>query len=211
MLSRRDFLRIAGISTGAALLNACAPKAILPTPTLSPSATIAPTATPAPTITPTATPDINTLLKPEIDLYTNAYEYVAQDVANRISIVNMVDPTGNKFRAAIDPTTSIPLLVTNENGVWQAAVLKELARHGNIHVGQPKGDNVDAYMLRDDYNYLFVDCYWKWGQPQDDASFDYTSQDQLLKFAAFDDIHQIQLGSIIWAHQSFIPDWLIVR
>ncbi len=54
MVSRRDFLKLAGLGTGAALLNACAPKAA---PTDPASATPPPTAIPTATVKPTATPD----------------------------------------------------------------------------------------------------------------------------------------------------------
>jgi hypothetical protein len=51
MLSRRDFLKLAGLGTGAALLNACAPK-----PPPAGTATVLPSATPGATATPAVTP-----------------------------------------------------------------------------------------------------------------------------------------------------------
>ena len=52
MLSRRDFLKLAGLGTGAAFLNACAPSVAQSAPTEIPSPTSNPTATPALTPTP---------------------------------------------------------------------------------------------------------------------------------------------------------------
>lgn len=117
-LSRRDFLKLVGVGAGAALLNACAPKILSPTPV--PRATISPTATSVPTITPTAipTPDFSELLMSEIALYAAAWGYNEQEVSARTTIVTMADSKDNQFKVAVDPQTSIPLLVTNENKQW---------------------------------------------------------------------------------------------
>jgi len=50
-LSRRDFLKLAGVGTGAVLLNGCAAPLVRPTPTPVPSATSVPSKTPTPTRT----------------------------------------------------------------------------------------------------------------------------------------------------------------
>ena len=56
-LSRRDFLRLAGLGAGAAALGACLPQAPIPTPTANSTPTAAATATASDAATPSMTPD----------------------------------------------------------------------------------------------------------------------------------------------------------
>ena len=208
MLSRRDFLRIASVGAGAALLNACAPKILSPTP--FPSATILPTSTSVPTITPTAvpTPDFSLLLRNEIFFYAAAWGYNEQEISARTTVATMVDSQGNQFKVVIDPQTSIPLLITDQQSEWQSAGLKELAKHGGINVGQLLGEQ-PFNIVQQDFNLGIVGSGWGWStQPVSPGTYNYDYEEHELYVGGLAGIKNFYLSHLINAHKSELPGWL---
>ncbi len=98
-LSRREFLRMVGIASGAAILSGCARKTAVPATLLptAPPTTALPTATTEPTIAPTATP--------EVLLYQNPAAPVEERVADLLSRMTLDEKIGQMTqidRGAID-------------------------------------------------------------------------------------------------------------
>lgn len=208
-LSRRDFLKLVGVGAGAALLNACAPKILSPTPV--PRATISPTATSVPTITPTAipTPDFSELLMSEIALYAAAWGYNEQEVSARTTIVTMADSKDNQFKVAVDPQTSIPLLVTNENKQWQRASLKALADRAKMTVGVSVDYNTQLSLLKREFNYGLISSGWGWStQPDSRSTIRFNFEDGLIRLSQEQGIDNFRLMHILCPNGGDVPEWL---
>jgi GH35 family endo-1,4-beta-xylanase len=208
MVSRRDFLKIAGLGAGATLLNGCTPKAI--PPTVVSSTTASPTATLAPTraLTPTAALDFHALLSAEVAQYAQAYGFGETEVASRVIQVKLSDKMGRPFSAAIDSQTSIPLLVTDEQAGWQPAYLKEIAKYEGIHVGNILGSGNPAQDLKRDFNYGVLGSRWDDIQANGPNSFIYDGVDIEYKAAPFAGIHDVWYLALIVGARRGVPKWL---
>ncbi len=180
-------------------------------PTTSLSAAPNSTSTPESTTTPksTPTPEFPRLLATEVASYANAIGYSDVDVINRVEISDLVDPQGRQFQAAVDPETSIPLLVTNERGLWQRASLRNLADKSGINVGVLYDSNA-RFDLGTEFNYGLISSSWggtiESSGLRDDFTFD--DEDNRIRAARLLGIDNFRLMHLIAAHRQELPDWL---
>lgn len=234
-LSRRDFLKIAAAGLGAAAgatgagvlirraIEAGAPAAGGPDSPAAATATAPATATKPATATQRATaeasptPDFPVLLNAEVTPYAAALGLDTQEVTGRVTRSEYRDAAGDRFTVALDPVTSIPLLVTNKEGRWQRASLKDLAGRGGTNAGllldwmlleeSPRSQSLGT-LLQNEFNFGLVGSGWGWSiQPNSRDSFNFDYEERLINFARSRGIENFRLMHLI-SPGANIPTWL---
>ncbi len=236
-LSRRDFLKMAATGAGGLVaaggvgalirraIEAGAPPAGGPdrlpgaTATAPATATKPATATPEPTATiePSPTPEFPVLLNAEVTPYATALSLEAPEVTGRVTQSEYHDLAGDRFTVALDPVTSIPLLVTNKEGKWQRASLKELAGRGGINAGllldwMLLEDGAQSRslgtLLQNEFNFGLVGSGWGWSiQPDSRDAFNFDFEERLISVARARGIENFRLMHLI-SPGANIPTWL---
>jgi len=161
ILTRRDFLKVAGVTSASLALSACGVKATnLPT-SFATSTISVPTQTAVPSITPSPTSDVqkifNDLLQESISRYAKPFGLNATDVFNRVknspeNQKTLKDINGASFYVIAD--SDIPLLCaeTSNNGdlVWQDITLRYLGDKAGLTIGTSV-DNTDSQYKTEKY------------------------------------------------------------
>jgi hypothetical protein len=164
--------------------------------------------------------DFKSLLSNEVSAYADAMGFKIDDVLNpertkQLYFIGTQDSV--TFKAIVDTQTNIPLVMTNSKNEWVSASYGELANHGGLWIGAP----LDSTIINElkDFNYGFLGSNWIYNQALGPDTFIYDTPHPMqdvpdtiqLKVAAYTGIQDFMLGSIIWAHDRFIPPWLLSR
>ncbi len=222
-LSRREFLKIAAAGAGGLVaaggvgalirraIEAGAPPAGGPDRLPGATATAPATATKPATATLEAspTPDFPVLLNGEVTPYATALGLSAQEVTGRVTQSEYRDLTGDRFTVALDPTTSIPLLVTNKEGRWQRASLRSLADKSGINMGVLFDDRA-RFPLGTEFNYGLISSGWRWTIQSDNRRdvFNFSDEDGRIRTARQQGINNFRLMHLTVGSISEVPLWL---
>ncbi len=230
-LSRRDFLKIAATGAGGLVaaggvgalirraIEAGAPAAGGSDRPASATATAPATATKPATATQahdeaSPTPDFPVLLNGEVTPYATALGLSVQEVTGRVTRSEYRDAAGDRFTVALDPVTSIPFLMTDREGRWQRASLKELAGRGGINAGllldwmllEDSGRSRSlGTLLQNEFNFGLVGSGWGWSiQANSRDAFNFDYEERLISFARSRGVENFRLMHLV----GNLPTWL---
>jgi endo-1,4-beta-xylanase len=150
---------------------------------------------------------LETVLGKEIRTYADSMGFSAEAVASRVERRYLVDMSDQQFGAIVDPDSSMPLLVTNENHEWQPAYLKEIGRHGDIQVGQLVESQIDLRILHSDFNKGLLSSSWN-GNFNTDYSYNPDADEAGYRFGHIAGIEDYRFMHLIYPHSQNLPDWL---
>jgi GH35 family endo-1,4-beta-xylanase len=163
-ISRRDFLKITGITSASLALTACGVKttelptviSVPPTAILLPTKTLAPTPTPIPTLIPTSTPTLSLEQLPKtkqvLANFVNAFRAADINVSSdhllqkglEIRTVEGKDET--KYQVALVHIENsdgfggdYPLMIKTEEKEWHETTLRDMADYRGIKIGTNYG------------------------------------------------------------------------
>ena len=208
-LSRREFLRLAGLTAGGVLLNACQPVA---TPISGPTPTSSPTVTPSlsPTVSPTP-PPTTTLTPTATSTPTNTPSPTATPTSTSTpEPTNTPTPTQT---VAPSPTPTAAPQPTTLRGFADALGI-EIGANIAIDYLQdwhPESANLKP-IFASEFNLHGSSWDSVWTNPYTPLrpsrdKYDFSKMDRLIAFARANNM-RVQVLHLIWGDKGFLPSWL---
>jgi GH35 family endo-1,4-beta-xylanase len=185
-LSRRDFLKLSGALLGEEALRGFSPGLLRVRAEAD---------------------EFESLLNTEIRTYADSMGYSADEVARRIEQRYLADTFNQQFAAIVDRDSSMPLLVTNDNHEWQPACLKELGRHGDIHVGQLVESQIEYPILKSEFNKGLLTSSWS-GNFTDDHIYTPEYDEHAYAKGHWMGIENFCFMHLIYPHSWIMPEWI---
>jgi len=171
-LSRRDFLKLAGITSTGLALSACGVKATeIPTATfVSPTNTATPTLTPAPTSTPNFE-NLTKVINEQIDKIVRAYQLVDSQKEILANSIETIEVEGKHFwlissnllnthdKKLAELLGDIPVAIQRDFEKWDSPYIKEVS---NIPIGAQfsQQGNGSAEVLGNNFNFFIIASDW---------------------------------------------------